>query len=112
MIEQNTGDIKLVDFGFAKDLSKAKRGNLDRTFTKCGTPGYTAPEVLLQEEGSNIFDIYIDDDKNNSPLRTTTFEQNYGISVGCKLEVSLGLILVFTGGGHQCSINSWNQHSA
>ena len=49
MIEQNTGDIKLVDFGFAKDLTKSKRraDGQDRTFTKCGTPGYTAPEVLL-----------------------------------------------------------------
>ena len=48
MIDQNQGEVKLVDFGFAKDLSQNKKpGNHDRTFTKCGTPGYTAPEVLL-----------------------------------------------------------------
>lgn len=48
MIEQATGEIRLVDFGFAKDLSRTEstRGH-DRTYTKCGTPGYTAPEVLL-----------------------------------------------------------------
>ena len=58
MIDQNEGEIKLVDFGFAKDLSHNRRqGDRDRTFTKCGTPGYTAPEVLLQEEISSMFNI-------------------------------------------------------
>ena len=58
MIDQNSGEIKLVDFGFAKDLSQQrKNSNQDRTYTKCGTPGYTAPEVLLQEEGDNFFNI-------------------------------------------------------
>jgi serine/threonine protein kinase len=35
----------LADFGFAKKLDSN-----GRTFTKCGTPGYTAPEVLKQTE--------------------------------------------------------------
>ncbi len=38
------GHIKLIDFGFAKSLSSA---NEYRTFTNCGTLGYTSPEVLL-----------------------------------------------------------------
>ena len=58
MIDQHHGEIKLVDFGFAKDLSLNRQpGNRDRTFTKCGTPGYTAPEVLLQEELNTMFNI-------------------------------------------------------
>ena len=54
IIERDTGELKLVDFGFAKDLtqhSSMKGGRngapQDRTYTKCGTPGYSAPEVLL-----------------------------------------------------------------
>jgi protein kinase A len=34
------GYLKLIDFGFAKIVSK-------RTFTICGTPEYIAPEILL-----------------------------------------------------------------
>ena len=39
----NTGHVKLIDFGFAKKLYKQ---NNFRTSTNCGTIGYTAPEVL------------------------------------------------------------------
>lgn len=42
------GNIKLIDFGFAKQLSNQTNF---RTMTNCGTVGYTAPEVLLG--GSN-----------------------------------------------------------
>ena len=43
------GNIKIIDFGFAKILTKQ---NNFRTFTNCGTVGYTAPEVLMgQSEG-------------------------------------------------------------
>lgn len=38
------GHVKLIDFGFAKQLSS--RTNF-RTRTNCGTIGYTAPEILL-----------------------------------------------------------------
>ncbi len=38
------GHIKLIDFGFSKQLSE--RQNF-RTKTNCGTIGYTAPEILL-----------------------------------------------------------------
>ena len=40
MVCTDTADLMLVDFGFAKFMKT------DRTFTKCGTPGYSAPEVL------------------------------------------------------------------
>lgn len=43
VIDKN-GHVKLIDFGFAKVLSSS---NKYRTFTNCGTLGYTAPEVLL-----------------------------------------------------------------
>lgn len=33
--------MKLVDFGFAKDIGESKQ-----TFTLCGTPEYLAPEIL------------------------------------------------------------------
>lgn len=36
------GYVKLCDFGFAKKVS-------DRTYTRCGTPDYTAPEMLLNQ---------------------------------------------------------------
>ena len=76
IIDQETGELKLVDFGFAKDLTKlsSMRGRTgapqDRTFTKCGTPGYSAPEVLLQEEGSSVFNIRAN--TNASASITTT----------------------------------------
>lgn len=41
MIKRKSGKLVLVDFGFAKVISRD-----GRTFTKCGTPGYSAPEVL------------------------------------------------------------------
>ncbi|KAI5284605.1 serine/threonine protein kinase, AGC [Ascosphaera aggregata] len=37
-----SGHIKLVDFGFAKQL-----GNSRETYTLCGTPEYLAPEIIL-----------------------------------------------------------------
>lgn len=39
------GHIKLIDFGFSKQLRDIWN---DRTFTNCGTPGYCAPEVMLE----------------------------------------------------------------
>ena len=42
MLDWQTASLRLVDFGFAKLLPKN-----GRTYTKCGTPGYSAPEVIL-----------------------------------------------------------------
>jgi len=41
IVSRNQARLKLVDFGFAKQI---KNG---RTFTSCGSPGYTAPEILI-----------------------------------------------------------------
>jgi serine/threonine protein kinase len=38
------GHIKLVDFGFAKELNSNNEGN--RTYTNCGTITYIAPEII------------------------------------------------------------------
>ena len=40
------GYVKLVDFGFAKELPV-----LEKTYTICGTPEYLAPEVILGNGG-------------------------------------------------------------
>ena len=72
IIDQSSGEIKFVDLGFAKDLSQSSRsGQHDRTFTKCGTPGYTAPEILLCEEVSGTFNIRGDGSKTNSPAKSS-----------------------------------------
>jgi serine/threonine protein kinase len=42
------GHIKLTDFGFAKCMNDIQN---DRTFTNCGTPGYCAPEVMIDQMG-------------------------------------------------------------
>jgi serine/threonine protein kinase len=39
----NSGHIKLIDFGFSKILEAKKSF---KTYTICGTTGYTAPEIL------------------------------------------------------------------
>ena len=38
------GHIKLIDFGFAKQIGNIYK---DKAYTNCGTPGYCAPEVML-----------------------------------------------------------------
>lgn len=43
MLLNETGYVKLADFGFAKKL-----GRDSRTRTFCGTPGYLAPELLVK----------------------------------------------------------------
>lgn len=41
LINKN-GYIKIADFQFAKVVT-------DRTYTMCGTPGYLAPEIILNK---------------------------------------------------------------
>lgn len=38
------GHSRLIDFGFSKKLNRSNQ----RVTTNCGTPGYAAPEVMLQ----------------------------------------------------------------
>jgi cGMP-dependent protein kinase len=47
ILVSTSGTLVLVDFGFAKDISSD-----GRTYTKCGTPGYTSPEVLNQPDNA------------------------------------------------------------
>ncbi|XP_051470428.1 cGMP-dependent protein kinase 1-like [Apus apus] len=48
------GYIKLVDFGFAKEL-----GQGEKTFSFCGTPEYLAPEMLRQEGRDFAVDFWM-----------------------------------------------------
>ena len=54
---QNRGHIKLVDFGFAKFLG-GKNNNNQQTRTNCGTPAYTAPEIIKNMSYSYEVDIW------------------------------------------------------
>lgn len=51
MLIHNDGRVKIADFGFAKQFIKS-------TFTKVGTPLYTAPEVLEGNKYGLEADIY------------------------------------------------------
>lgn len=43
MLLDKHGHVKLIDFGFSKQLKSAR----DKARTNCGTPAYAAPEVLI-----------------------------------------------------------------
>ena len=49
------GHVKLIDFGFGKCLKKILT---ERTYTNCGTPGYCAPEVMLDSGHTYKADIW------------------------------------------------------
>jgi serine/threonine protein kinase/CRP-like cAMP-binding protein len=59
MIHDN-GYLKLVDFGFAKQVPFVnKRGAIQyRTFTLCGTPDYMAPELVLTQGHDKSVDYW------------------------------------------------------
>ena len=50
----NRGHLKLVDFGFAKQLNKSDA----RTETNCGTAAYIAPEILKNIPYSYEVDVW------------------------------------------------------
>lgn len=58
MLLAASGYIKLADFGFAKRLPKDRLGNLKRTKTFCGTPGYLAPEIILRKPHQKAVDFW------------------------------------------------------
>lgn len=49
MIDQE-GNIKLIDFGYAKTLDKQK------TYTLCGTESYMSPEVINGQKNGYSFE--------------------------------------------------------
>ena len=52
-----TGHIKIIDFGFSKKLTSHNKNQ--RTFTNCGTVGYTAPEILTGISAGYSFPVDI-----------------------------------------------------
>ena len=50
------GHIKLIDFGFSKCLTQSKDF---KTYTNCGTLGYTSPEILLNITSGYSFPVDI-----------------------------------------------------
>ena len=52
------GHIKIIDFGFAKKLTNQNSKNF-RTYTNCGTIGYTAPEILTGVSAGYSFPVDI-----------------------------------------------------
>ncbi|XP_059688092.1 cGMP-dependent protein kinase 1-like [Gavia stellata] len=53
MLDQH-GYVKLVDFGFAKELGRG-----EKTYSFCGTPEYLAPEMLRQEGHDFAIDFWM-----------------------------------------------------
>lgn len=49
------GHIKLIDFGFAKNIQNIHQ---NKAYTNCGTPGYCAPEVMLDAGHTYKADIW------------------------------------------------------
>lgn len=47
LLLDNQGYVKLVDFGFAKQIGFGRK-----TWTFCGTPEYVAPEIILNKVGT------------------------------------------------------------
>lgn len=42
LVDEENHELKVIDFGFLRNLTRAERG---RAYTDCGTPDYVAPEV-------------------------------------------------------------------
>lgn len=52
LLFNNEGYLKLADFGFAKQVNKS------RTYSLCGTPEYTAPEVYRRSGHGTAVDFW------------------------------------------------------
>lgn len=53
ILEDNDANIKIADFGFAKNISE-----LEANEVACGTPGYVAPEILRGDKYGAEVDIW------------------------------------------------------
>jgi serine/threonine protein kinase len=97
------GYLKLTDFGFAKKIE-------GKTYTMCGTPSYTAPEVLLgQGYGKAVdwwslgvllyemlvgIDPFADDDIMNTYRKILTCQVVYPDCMDSKVKSLLRFLLV------------------
>ncbi|KAL1117554.1 hypothetical protein AAG570_003869 [Ranatra chinensis] len=54
LLLDNTGYVKMADFGFAKKLASSS----GKTWTFCGTPEYVAPEVILNRGHDKAVDYW------------------------------------------------------
>ncbi len=50
---ENDWDVKIADFGLSQFLNST-----DYLFTRCGTPGYVAPEILADEKYDEKVDVF------------------------------------------------------
>lgn len=53
LLLDSKGYIKLVDFGFAKEIAED-----DKTWSFCGTPAYIAPEMIMKEGYNKAIDYW------------------------------------------------------
>jgi len=94
----HSGHIKLIDFGFAKQFKSTKAED-QRTFTTCGTPDYTAPEVIkgigasfpadIWSLGVMIAEIYT----GTKPFSSGSPKDIYENIIYCRAEYGSGLKL-------------------
>src|SRR5437868_6788515 len=53
-----SGQVKMLDFGVAKDLPRADQTTVDRNAAMSGTPAYMSPEVLMERVPDGRADIF------------------------------------------------------
>ena len=68
------GYVKLCDFGFATRC-------LDRTYTRCGTPEYVAPEMLLGQGVNLACDWWANPNPNPNPNPSASPSPNPGAAL-------------------------------
>ncbi len=56
--DDHGGDVKVLDFGFAKALDEEEGSNLTSTETLVGSPAYMAPELVHKNNVGPVSDLY------------------------------------------------------
>lgn len=56
--DDHGGDVKVLDFGFAKALDEEEGSNLTSTETLVGSPAYMAPELVHKKNVGPVSDLY------------------------------------------------------